>query len=391
MIYFIKVIFNIAVFYSLYKLFLQRSVYFSTNRFYLLGSTFLAFIIPLFDFPFMGSGMFGSYVLAQLNIDPSSEIQRAGSYDWTILLRASYFIFLLLFVSQLFWRIYRLTNIKKATVSMGHFQVHFIHEHQQAYSFFRHIYIPASQYHVSSPVLKHEMLHAQQLHSLDNLIFEGIKGILCFCPPVILMHRELKQVHEYLADREVCRETNSAVYCELLLAQSLNYSLPSFVPSFYQPKLKNRIMMIRNQNRSSFPVWKYLLILPAFVLCTFFTSNISNAIGRPQYKARVLQDKPEVMPEYKGGMEAMMKFIQTNLQYPPAARESKIEGKVVIEFTVTEEGILKDASIKKTSGNTEMDAEAMRVIKQLQHWEPARKNGRKVSCSLVIPVQFKLS
>ncbi len=98
----------------------------------------------------------------------------------------------------------------------------------------------------------------------------------------------------------------------------------------------------------------------------------------------------EQMPEYPGGEEAMMKFIQKNIQYPDMERENDIQGRVVVGFVVNEDGSLQDVSVKKgvSSG---IDKEALRVVRLLPKFKPGKQQGKAVRVQFVLPIMFKLA
>jgi protein TonB len=98
----------------------------------------------------------------------------------------------------------------------------------------------------------------------------------------------------------------------------------------------------------------------------------------------------EQMPEFPGGEEALMKFIQNNINYPDMERENDIQGRVVVGFVVNEDGSLSDISVKKgvSSG---IDKEAVRVVKKLPNFKPGKQQGKAVRVSYVLPIMFKLA
>jgi len=98
----------------------------------------------------------------------------------------------------------------------------------------------------------------------------------------------------------------------------------------------------------------------------------------------------EQMPEFPGGDEAMMKFIQKNIQYPDMERENDIQGRVVVGFVVNEDGSLTDINVKKgvSSG---IDKEALRVVKLLPKFKPGKQQGKTVKVAFVLPIMFKLA
>jgi protein TonB len=98
----------------------------------------------------------------------------------------------------------------------------------------------------------------------------------------------------------------------------------------------------------------------------------------------------EQMPEFMGGMEAMMKYIGKNLRYPAAARRMGVEGKVFVSFVVDTDG--KIAEVQVVRGiSTDCDQEGMRVIKSMPPWKPGKQRGRPVRVRFTLPINFKLA
>lgn len=97
----------------------------------------------------------------------------------------------------------------------------------------------------------------------------------------------------------------------------------------------------------------------------------------------------EDMPEFPGGNDSMMKFISNNLVYPKVAKENKIQGYVVLQFIVDEEGKIINARVLKGIGHG-CDEEALRVIHSMPKWKPGKQRGKAVSTYSTIPIIFKL-
>ena len=97
----------------------------------------------------------------------------------------------------------------------------------------------------------------------------------------------------------------------------------------------------------------------------------------------------EQMPEFPGGQTELMKFLNKNLRYPPAARENGIEGRVVVQFVVDETGNISDLQVLRDIGGGCAE-EAVRVVKQMPNWKPGKQNGNPVKVYYKLPVTFKL-
>lgn len=94
-------------------------------------------------------------------------------------------------------------------------------------------------------------------------------------------------------------------------------------------------------------------------------------------------------PEFKGGLKALLNFLRDNAQYPTLARESGIQGSVMMQFIITETGKVSDVKVIKGIGGG-CDEEAIRLTKMMPNWIPGRKNGKAVECMIEIPIKFQL-
>lgn len=94
----------------------------------------------------------------------------------------------------------------------------------------------------------------------------------------------------------------------------------------------------------------------------------------------------EVMPQFNGDMNA---FLQRNLNYPHAAKENNIEGSVVIQFVVNEDGSVTEAKVVRGIGGG-CNEEALRVIKSMPKWKPGEQNGHAVKVFYTLPIRFVL-
>jgi len=94
-------------------------------------------------------------------------------------------------------------------------------------------------------------------------------------------------------------------------------------------------------------------------------------------------------PLFPGGEELLIKHITRNINYPEYARKNKIQGQVVVKFCITKKGKITGYEIVK-SVSSELDAEALRVVKTLQRFEPARVDGEPVTSWFYLPITFTL-
>ena len=95
----------------------------------------------------------------------------------------------------------------------------------------------------------------------------------------------------------------------------------------------------------------------------------------------------EHMPQFPGGEAALMKYINSHINYPPMA--AYIEGHVIVQFVVKKDGSIGDVNVVR-SLEKNLDREAVRVIKSLPKFTPGRQNGEAVNVWYTLPVPFKL-
>lgn len=97
----------------------------------------------------------------------------------------------------------------------------------------------------------------------------------------------------------------------------------------------------------------------------------------------------EQYPEFPGGMSEYMKWLTKNLKYPDIARNQRIQGKVVVQFIVNQDGTIADAKVVK-SVSPQLDREAMRVIRMMPNWKPGLQNNKPCKTMVAVPIVFKL-
>lgn len=96
----------------------------------------------------------------------------------------------------------------------------------------------------------------------------------------------------------------------------------------------------------------------------------------------------EEMPQFPGGPNEMMSFIQKNIKYPEALMLASIGGKVFIKFVVDSTGAVSKINIIRSSGFSSMDNEALSVVSKMPQWTPGKQNGKTVSVYFNLPISF---
>ena len=143
-----------------------------------------------------------------------------------------------------------------------------------------------------------------------------------------------------------------------------------------------------------------LLTIPLSVSAiqlSFFSKNPSsnNSLTKqretpPTSGTDKIVKEPDIDPMFTGGTAAMHKFITSTLNYPKEAIEKNIEGLVVYTFVVEKDGTLSNFNLIHRADPL-LDAEALRILKAMPPWRPAKYKGEAVRAETYVPMYFKIN
>lgn len=96
-------------------------------------------------------------------------------------------------------------------------------------------------------------------------------------------------------------------------------------------------------------------------------------------------------PEFPGGEEKLLAFMNETLRYPKAAKKKGIEGRVLVSFVVERDGSIREENIHiEESVHPLLDAEVIRLVRHMPNWTPAKVHGKTVRCRASLPVMFTM-
>ena len=103
------------------------------------------------------------------------------------------------------------------------------------------------------------------------------------------------------------------------------------------------------------------------------------------------QEQTEIPALFLHGREQRFldRWVYKYLKYPQSAIDSGISGRVIVEFTVDQEGKVKDVEIIK-SLDYDLDEAALKTVEASPDWKPAKIAGKPVSVRIALPVEFRL-
>ncbi|HEX8021450.1 TonB family protein [Mucilaginibacter sp.] len=407
----------LLLFYGFYVLLLRKETFFQLNRLYLVSAALLSFMIPVIQADWVQNLFITQQVKYTLYSSPVLVYHFKPVEESPISIGEVLFIMYIagtVFLSgRLIWQLFKL----KKVISQPHSPV--------SYSFFKTVKLNADG-EANEAIATHEDVHAKQWHSADVLLVELVMIINWFNPIVYFYRRAIKHIHEFIADRHAVEAgTDKADYAMLLLSQTFNTPTHGLVNSFFNKSLlKERIIMLQKNKSHRTALIKYGLSAPLFILMMVLSSatiNNSDTITVINTKAdkvfstpaskvtEITIDEPPKperpvaaadtspvytavarLPEFPGGLEAFGKFLSTNIKYPAAAREQRIQGRVIITFIVEKDGSLSSERIVR--GITDdLNNEALRVIKLSPNWKPGMQGNRPVRTQYSVPISFTLA
>ena len=92
----------------------------------------------------------------------------------------------------------------------------------------------------------------------------------------------------------------------------------------------------------------------------------------------------------KCSKEGLVNAIYSKIKYPKGAKEEKVEGTVIVKFTIDENGDVVKPEITRSLGSG-CDEEVLRVVGEMPKWVPGKKDGKPVAVELTLPVKFLLN
>jgi len=108
-------------------------------------------------------------------------------------------------------------------------------------------------------------------------------------------------------------------------------------------------------------------------------------------EAQAAARKGDEPAEFPNGVEALTIFLQNNMHYPVMEREAGIMGTLYMQVTIGASGKISDVSaVREIAGGAGFTKEAVRVLKFMPDWKPARRRGRAMSSTIIVPLRFSL-
>jgi len=281
-----------------YWLVLRRETYFRLNRWVILSGVLFCLALPMIKVPAYMSLWKNtptpavaimetiSQAPAQIiatDATPSSvttkptsvppEVQTAtdSSFSWmailTILYVVGFVIFFLVFLIQVVVLLTQRYNLN--SFQTGKYRIVEMIKDTEPCSFLNYIFINPAKYDPETydHIIEHEKAHIDQSHFVDKIIAELLVAVFWFNPFTWLLRKSISQNLEFLTDRSLLNQgIQKQNYQMSLLKVSVSNRPLNLTASYNSSFLKSRINMMNTKNSSIVSAWKYLFILPLFIL-----------------------------------------------------------------------------------------------------------------------------
>ncbi len=153
-----------------------------------------------------------------------------------------------------------------------------------------------------------------------------------------------------------------------------------------------RIVFLVSQLPTMQRTFVLLLLLSSLPLVAQHDSTMPPPINIQELKSNDGSfTRVESPPRFPGGDEALVAYLNKNLHYPEAMHEAKVEGVVQVVFTITDVGAVTNVRVEQGIANgAALNEEALRVVRAMPNWEPARVRGVTIPMEYKLPVRFEL-
>jgi Gram-negative bacterial TonB protein C-terminal/BlaR1 peptidase M56 len=351
--YLIKMFFVSSVFYGYYCFALRNKKFHGYNRFYLGITVFISLILPLVNIPILfnepgdGSAVRMLHILSvnqweeAVTITPNAN-WLAGMLSWQHISMTAYFLvslFLLILFARNMNYIWRIAK-KYGWETIDNIRLFYTYEPQAPFSFFRNIFWNAELDITSREgrqILRHEVYHVQKKHSIDILLMEVICCLCWFNPVFHFIKKEIRTIHEFLADEYASSGADKFSYAELLVWQNLSVKQLVLINPFFHNQIKRRINMITQLKNKRYHYGSRLMALP--VLFILFCAFSIKTMNMPRVDAL-----PGTLGKDDTLFHSMETYLVKHLYYPQASLKSNYAATVNLKVTVDATGKCKSIS-----------------------------------------------
>ena len=398
----------LSLFYVFYLLVMRRTSFFRLNRILLLAGSYLCLLLPFVRLRTV-TAVAAASELTMVGMRTETTVpmtsETSAAFPWPELLFALFLMgamvtIVLFFVSS--WKMGRLIRMGDLVEREG-CRLVLLDRDVPSFSWGRTVVMSRKDLTETPAIFTHERMHVKCRHSLDLLLFLPLQVLFWWNPLVWIMREELRLLHEYEADEGVIRNGIDATQYQLLLVRkAVGKQRFSLASGFQHAKLKNRIAMMSKPLSSGWMRWSYLALIPVLAVVMYACNSPKTGKATAEEPAQeevIVEPEAEavpfsdiaVKPTFNGAdANEFAQWVYPQLQYPEQAIKDGVQGRVMVQFTIGSDGVVRDVVVLRGLSE-ELDAEAVRVISASPKWEPGYDaDGKAVPVSFNFPIVFKL-
>ncbi|QNF35604.1 M56 family metallopeptidase [Adhaeribacter swui] len=271
--YILKVSFCLGAIYLFYYSILRPLTFFNWNRWYFLVGTGLCFFIPLIAVSGIWESMPEPIVIKYIpsiaavrnttfvRLEPVSNSY--SMWDWLLLLIIGGYV--LLFIRTLV-QVFSLVRLRRKAnlISNVGAKIYHINGHIQPFSFWNSVFINRTLHPEEDllKIIRHELVHVRQAHTLDIIWMELVCILNWFNPFVWLLRQQVRQNLEFISDHQVLQSGTDKKHYQYLLLQVTGQPNFRLANQFNFSPLKNRIVMMNKIPSAKRHLAKFLLVVP---------------------------------------------------------------------------------------------------------------------------------
>jgi TonB family protein len=237
-------------------------------------------------------------------------------------------------------------------------------------------------------IVCHELLHVRRRDWLWTLFEEAVRALLWFHPAVWMLLARIALSREQVVDREVVRRTGSRrAYLEALRAvasHSWQAAVPG-LPFFHRGHLRERVIHLCQEVPMSRPRIATLVATFAGLLAL---TAILGVLAFPMTGTVWAAAMPVPPVQIAGDIQPPQPLRPMVITYPVKEKFLKIEGQVISEVVIDEQGKVLSVEVKQSSGNANLDQAAGYTLWQ-QAYLPATRNGKPVAVFYYVRIDFE--
>lgn len=269
LIYMLKSFFISGVFIGYYWLALRNKNFNYYNRFYLLLSIISSLIIPLFNFTWFTIEKEAAPVAPEKITSFTIQVSQSNSTPVPLLSILNYTVIgvSVALLAMFMLNIFKVYKLKRSSAVLKMDEIDFIYTNLEhaPFSFLNNLFWKES-IPMDSPygkkIFKHEITHINQKHTLDILFCQVVNAVLWMNPFNWLIQKELKAIHEFIADKEAMGNSDAEDFARLLLQAHYGNHFLNPTHSFYYSSIKRRLIMLSTTHRTKFSYLRRVLVLP---------------------------------------------------------------------------------------------------------------------------------